>query len=237
MKNLLLFYAIVNINICFSQKTISVEVTPNIVYSSIKGSGNIPQGFFINRANPSINFGVSIAQTFHKHFSVILGFNYFMNRYKSKFYTDYEKNKIPFFRDFLQTSFFEPKLLFRCSYDFNAKNRLFIETGLGLSISKSPSFSINQIYLTNSDTIYSKINVTPLNNASYLKLYFSIGKTFYNTQKLNGELLFTYRHSANEEVINRTLIRGVDSYNFSYFRNSSYLGITLKVNYSFIKKT
>ncbi|NBR15590.1 MAG: hypothetical protein EBU01_13595 [Crocinitomicaceae bacterium] len=39
---------------------ISIETTPNLVFSNYKGEGIIPNGFFLKKYNPSFSGGISV---------------------------------------------------------------------------------------------------------------------------------------------------------------------------------
>lgn len=244
MKNIIFIILFFSKSI-YAQKGFSVEATPNVVFADYKGGGVIPTGFFLKKYNLSFSGGASIFHTFNKYITVRFGYHYFINNYRSVYFVDSESTKLPFNRNSIQVSFFEPKISF--NYNFYLKNRqlLFLEMGIGVSISRSPGYKINTEYVYTNvyglvDTILSSTTVSPLKNSSPLKYYFSIGKTFSilkkKTEYLNLDILLSYRYSQNEELIIRTFIDKGHYYNFYYYRNSSYVGLTFRLNYDVTKR-
>lgn len=219
---------------------ISIETTPNLVFSNYNGAGIIPNGFFLKKYNPSFSGGISFFYSL-KSFRIHLGYNYFVNNYRSVYYRDTESNKNSFNRNTLQTSFFEPKISLNYNFNVYRVKYLFVEFGMGLSISNSIYWGVNsEIISTNSygiqDTVSMTTTIEPLQKVSPIKLYFAIGKNFpllkNKTERLNLNVSLSYRYSQNEEKITRSYFDSGKYYNFYHFRNSSHIGLSLRLLYN-----
>lgn len=218
---------------------ISIEMTPNLVFSNYKGSGIIPNGFFLKKYNPSFTGGISIFYSI-KSFQINIGYNYFMNSYRSVYYRDTESNKSTFNRNLIQTSFFEPKLSLNYYFNVYRFKNLFVEFGMGLSISNSMYWGVNsEIISINSygiqDTVSITTTIEPLQNVTPIKAYIGIGKTTSllknKTERINLNVSISYRYSQNEEKITRSYTDNGNYYNFFHFRNSSHIGLSFRLMY------
>jgi hypothetical protein len=219
---------------------ISIETTPNLVFSNYKGAGIIPNGFFLKKYNPSFSGGISVFYSL-KSFRIHLGYNYFVNNSRSVYYRDTESNKNSYNKDNLQNSFFEPKLTISYNFNITKVQGFFMEAGLGLSITnsgnivfKSETFGINSYGIQ--DTVLLIGTIAPLQKASPVKAYFALGKNFpllkNKTERLSLNVSLSYRYSQNEEKITRSIFDSGKSYNFYHFRNSSYIGFSFRFLYS-----
>lgn len=219
---------------------ISLETTPSLVFSKYNGEGIIPNGFFLKRYNPSFSGGISFFYSL-KSFRIYLGYNYFINNYRSVYYRDTESNKNSFNRNTLQTSFFEPKISLNYNFNVYRVKNIFVELGVGLSISKSAylGFKSTKTGLNAygiQDTVLMTTTIEPLKKVSPIKLNFALGKCFpllkNKTERLNLNISISYRYSQNEEKITRTYFDSGKYYNFSYFRNSSHIGLSFRLMYN-----
>ena len=219
---------------------ISIETTPNLVFSNYKGEGIIPNGFFLKKYNPSFSGGISVFYSLNS-FRIHLGYNYFVNNYRSVYYRDSESIKNSFNRNILQTSFFEPRISMEYNFNVHDFKNLFVELGMGLSISNSIYWGVDsEIISINSygiqDTVSMTTTIAPLQKASPFKAYFAIGKNIpllkNKTERLSLNVSLSYRYSQNEEKITRSIFDSGKSYNFYHFRNSSYIGFSFRFLYS-----
>jgi hypothetical protein len=218
---------------------ISTEITPNLVFSKYNGAGIIPDGFFLKKSSFSFSCGVSCFYSV-KSFRIYLGYNYFINNYKSVYFRDSESDKVPTNTNKLQTSFFEPKLTLAYNFNVYEVKNLFVEAGIGLSVSKSMYNDFkSEVIGVNAhgiqDTVVMLTSIEPLKNSSPIKVYFAIGKNFQllkkKTERLNLGIFLSYRYSQNEEKISRSIIDSGKSYDFYYFRNSSNIGLSFRLMY------
>lgn len=223
-----------------AQIGLSIEAIPNSVFANYSGGGVIPEGFFLKKYNFSFSGGASFYHVTNKRFTTRIGLNYFVNNYRSFYFKESESTKDPINRNTLQTSFFEPKFSLSYQFSVNSIKSIIIEAGIGASISNSPNYSIKTefAYVDSYgvlDTIKTSVNVSSIKNVSPIKAYFSCGKSFdlfaKKTNKMTLDALMTYRYSRNEERIERTYLDDGELYNFHYFRNSSFLGATIRFNY------
>lgn len=244
MRSLLLIIHLLP-SVIFGQTGFSLDATPNLVFSDYDGTGLIPSGFLLKKSNLSFSGGASVFRHFNANFVVRLGFNYFINNYRSEYYVDRFSLTDPFNKNAILSYFFEPKLSFLYNVNLRKKPILFVELGMGISISNSVGFTVNSEFIFTElagsiDTINASTTVAAIDNASPFKFYFSIGRTIMiakeKVENLNLDVIISYRFSQNEELITKTFFDNNQFYSFNYFQNSSFLGLTLRLNYTLKKQ-
>ncbi|MCE3295983.1 MAG: hypothetical protein K0R65_1697 [Crocinitomicaceae bacterium] len=219
----------------YGQNFISIDFIPKLIFFNYKGDNPVPPEYEFKKINPSPSFALNYKQQVYRRIHLNIGAHYHINNYYSRYYYTTENND-DFNRSKLQFSFFEPNALLEINQIsiFNLEG-FYLQAGAAYSISKATPITFIST-LNHSDTVIITNSITPLTNPKF-KFLLNIGKTFrLGESHFLLNIGFNLRLSADEEFIVTKIQESTESHQFSYNRNSSYVGLNLGLSYRFKKK-
>ncbi len=229
-------------NLSNAQWSVSFEVMPKLTCAKFVGYDVVPAIFKLNKFTPSVSFGAYLNRQITKNKEVFFGFNYHINNYRSFYYwSDYTADKPWYYKtkSISGTEFHEPQIGFRYS-NFN----LFKMKNNYLRIGLAYRYLDNLDVLIKTGTIYENSNggldtiqLNKLildNNAFRFSLILEYGKNYKlgRRDRLLLDVGLSVRLSEADSRVRNEMIIANKKYEFTFLRNSSHIGLSLRMTYN-----
>lgn len=227
-------------NFSNAQWSVSFEVMPKLTYAKFVGNGVAPASYKLNMFTPGISLGATINRQITKNKELFFGFNYHFNNYRAVYMRDYTVDKRWYYktRSISGTEFLEPQIGFRFSNFslFKTKNN-YMRIGLAYRYLNYPNILFKFVTIDENlngglDTFQHNREIID-NNAFRFSLIFEYGKNYKLGRKdrLLLDVGLSVRLSEADSRVRNEMIIANKKYEFTYLRNSSHIGLSLRMTY------